>query len=259
VNDEVINLYRGDLSQFVARRTALSKALRAADAPTAAAVAKLRKPSVSAWAIDQVAAEDPDLIANLLAAGADARQAQQLAAEGKGSGDELRAASTRLRDSLEAATHAAEASLAATGHATGDETVRQIRTTLQSAATGGAEARVALWRGALDGNLGPAGFGQDTEGHPDPPELAALLAALRRTVAPSPARSGPARRAPTPDPAAERAAAQRLDVARRAREMATAKRDQADRLAATARIAEQEARDAEEAASAAETRAKGTH
>ena len=100
MNDDVIALYRGDLGQFVARRTALSKALRPADASAAAAVAKLRKPSVSAWAIDQVAAEDPDLIADLLAAGADARQAQQLVADGTGSGDDLRAASARVRDAL---------------------------------------------------------------------------------------------------------------------------------------------------------------
>ena len=143
------------------------------------------------------------------------------------------------------------------GHATGDETVRQIRTTLQSAATGGVEARLALWRGTLDGNLGPAGFGEAPEGHADPPELAAAIAALRRRVAPRPTRSAAAQRAPKPDIAAERAAARLLDAALRAREMATAKRDQADRLAATARAAEEEALEAEEAATAAETRVSG--
>jgi hypothetical protein len=253
VNEDVADLYRGDLGQFIARRTALAKTLRTTDAPAAAAVAKLRKPSVSAWAIDQVAAEEPGIIAGLLAAGADALEAQRLVAHGAGSGDHIRAAATRVRDAIEAAARAAESTLAASGHATGDETARQIRTTLQSAATGSVDARLALWRGTLDGSLGPAGFADDSAGA-DPPELAAALAPLRRPPPPRPARAGPAQSAPKRNIGEQRAAAQLLDNARRAREMATAKRDQADRLAATARAAEEEALAAEAAASVAESR-----
>lgn len=68
--DEVVDLYRIDPGEFVEARAALVKELRAAKrAEEARAVVKLRKPTVSAWALDQVAAEQPELIEAVLAAG----------------------------------------------------------------------------------------------------------------------------------------------------------------------------------------------
>jgi hypothetical protein len=73
--DEVVDLYRIDPGEFVEARAALVKELRAAKrAEEARAVVKLRKPTVSAWVLDQVAAEQPELIDAALAAG-DALQA----------------------------------------------------------------------------------------------------------------------------------------------------------------------------------------
>lgn len=68
--DEVVDLYRIDPSEFVEARAALVKELRAAGKKDEAkAVVKLRKPTVPAWLLDQVAAEQPDLIETALAAG----------------------------------------------------------------------------------------------------------------------------------------------------------------------------------------------
>jgi hypothetical protein len=253
--DDVATIYQGPLDGFVARRTALAKQLRSSDADAAAAVAKLRKPSVSAWAIDQLAVESPDLLAELLAAGADAGKAQRAVAEGVGSGEALSVASARVRDALDAAVRAATIVLDSNGHATGEETARRIRTTLQSAASGSPDDRAALWRGTLDRDLAPAGFGTPEGQDDDLPELAAVLAPLRR----EPSQQGPQ---PTHRPrqqhdlaahrAAETEAAEKSKSAARAREMADTKRQHADRLASEARRAEEDAAAAEAAAQAAE-------
>jgi hypothetical protein len=68
--DEVVDLYRIDPGEFVEARAALVKELRAAKrTEEARAAVKLRKPTVPAWALDQVAAEQPELIGAALAAG----------------------------------------------------------------------------------------------------------------------------------------------------------------------------------------------
>ena len=149
----------------------MAKELAATDATAAAAVRKLRKPSLAAWAIDQVAAQEPRHVAELLAAGADARDAQHAVAEGTASGDDLRARVARLRNAVDEAARSAESTLASSGHPAGEATARQIRDTLHAAATGRSDSRVALWRGTLDTNLSPAGFGESAGGDPDPPEL----------------------------------------------------------------------------------------
>jgi hypothetical protein len=253
-------LYRGPLEDFVARRTALARELRRTDREAADAVGKLRKPSAGVWAIDQVAADDPALIAELLAAGADARQAQGNVAAGTASREDLHIATGRLRDAVDAAALAALGVLTRAGHTASDDTNRRIRTTLQAAATGGAADRQALWTGTLDGDLDVAGFGAVAEPEDDPSELAAVLAPLRRPSAPPTQRPGPApatagaqgleRRQTVRDEAKLRAAAER------ARDAADAKRRQADRLSDEARTAADEATIAERDAVAAEEAAR---
>jgi hypothetical protein len=65
---DITRLYRGPLEDFVARRTSVVRQLRVSDPDAAGVVAKLPKPLVSAWAIDQLAVENPELAAELLAA-----------------------------------------------------------------------------------------------------------------------------------------------------------------------------------------------
>lgn len=244
----------------MARRSALVRELRSTDREAADAVGKLRKPPAGVWAIDQVVAETPAHIAELLAAGADAREAQGNVAAGTASREDLRIATGRLRDAVEAAARAAVDVLAGAGHTATEDTTRRIRSTLQAAATGGAADRQALWIGTLDRDLDVAGFGGVGEPEDDPSDLAAVLAPLRR-------RSESTTRQSAPAPAAagskglerrqaERDQAKLHTAAERAREAADAKRHQADRLSDEARTAADEATIAEHAADAAEEAAR---
>lgn len=260
---ETADLYQGPLGDFIARRTALARELRRTDPDAADAISKLRKPAVSVWAIDQVAVGNAELIAALLAAGADARDVQRNLAAGTESRDDLALATGRLRDAVEAAARAAVDALTQGGHAPGAETDRRIRTTLQAAATGGAADRHALWTGTLDRDLDVAGFGDAGESEEDDPELAAILAPLRRKT-PSTAPERPqVRHVSTRELVAQREAerdvAKKDEAAEAARAFALAARHQADRLAEEAAVAAGKARVAEQAADAAEAAARTAH
>jgi hypothetical protein len=257
---DTASLYHGPLEDFVARRTAMARELRRTDPEAAAALSKLRKPPASAWAIDQLPADNAQLIAELLAAGADARDAQWSVAAGSGGREDLLVASGRLRDAVEAAARAAIAVLERDGHGTGDETARRIRTTLQAAATGGAVDREALWAGTLGGDVDVAGFGAAQEPGADSAELAAVVAPLRRDPSSHPMPEPKDRASITVDlvakRAAERSAANLAAAAERAREAAVAARREADRLTEEARIAVERASVAEQVAAAAEATAR---
>ena len=257
---DTAELYRGPLEDFVARRTALVRELRSTDPAAAAAAARLRKPPVGVWAIDQLAPGHPGLVTELLAAGADVRDAQLSVAAGTGSREDLLAASSRLRDAVKAAAAAATGVLGRAGHATSEETGRRIRATLQAAATAGAAERRALWTGTVDRDLDAAGFGAMGQPEDDVPDLAAILKPLRR-------RSPSAHREPSSQRTsaavevlsrreAEREAAHLESAAQRARTAADSKRHQAERMAEEARVVAEEASAAEDAANAAEAAAR---
>jgi hypothetical protein len=254
------SLYRGPLEDFVARRNALARDLRGTDPEAAAALSKLRKPSAAVWAIDQLASENASLVAELLAAGADARDAQWSLAAGSVSRDDLVVASSRLRDAVDATSQAAMALLEHGGHGTSDESARKIRTTLQAAATGGAIDRQALWAGTLGADLDVAGFGATQEPEVDPAELAAVVAPMRRGSSSQPSSPREAHAATTVDDVARRAAgrsaAKLAAAADRAREAAVVARREADRLTEDARVAVERASVAEGVADVAEASAR---
>lgn len=253
------DLYRGPLDEFVARRTRLVRATRPADRSAAAAFGKARKPPVAVWAIDQVAIDGQDVVAALLAAAADASDAQRSVSDQSETREGLLLASGRLRDAVEMAARAADAVLEKAGHASGEDANRRIRATLHAAATGSSDDRMALWQGTLDHEVAPPGFGAVDTANEDAPELTAVLAPLRRVT---PHRKPSSRgRAPESDElaareAAERAAEKLSAAAKRARDLATAKRLHANALADETRAAEREAAAAEQAADAAEDAAK---
>lgn len=257
---DLCDLYRGPLDEFVARRTRLVRETRATDPSGAQDIGKIRKPAVAVWAIDQLAIDHEPLLLELLAAGADARAAQQAVAGQVETRETLLVATSRLRDAVEATARAADDVLENAGHARGEETGRRIRATLQSAATGTAADRLALWHGTLDHEVASSGFGALDGPDDDAAELAAVLAPLRRDLSPTRGQPAPAR-APKDDEELQREAAQRAvtkhdAAAERARDLATAKRAHADRLAAESRIAEREAAAAELAAQSAEEAAR---
>jgi hypothetical protein len=86
-------LYRQPLGEFVATRDQLARQLRAAgDRQAARQVARLRRPSISAWAANQLAHAAPHAMAELLDTGAALQQAQQAALAGQPAARQLRTA-----------------------------------------------------------------------------------------------------------------------------------------------------------------------
>ena len=111
---DVDELFTVAPEEFVARRNALAKALRAGGhKDEAAAVAALRRPSPSDWALNVVAHRHPDEVGALIDAAAELRRIQAGAIEGHG-GD-VRGALTTMRNASTAVHRRADEVLAAAG------------------------------------------------------------------------------------------------------------------------------------------------
>ncbi|HEX2090464.1 MAG TPA: hypothetical protein VHI54_11155 [Actinomycetota bacterium] len=161
VKPDIDALYGLPPEQFTAARDRLFKQLRD-DGRSAEAqeVKSLRRPTVPAWAVNQVVREHRREVEELLAAGEDLRRAQQRALFGKGGAD-LREGSERRRNALRAVAQAAEAMLERAGRASAPH-LDAIRTTFESASLD-REAAAELLEGRLVKELdAPAGFGDVT-------------------------------------------------------------------------------------------------
>lgn len=244
----VEDLYGLDPEEFTAARDRLVKQLKAdGDKDAGASVRALRKPAISAWALNQVARRHPDTIAALLDAGAALRHAQEQALAG-GSGPELRAAAKSEQQSVAAVAGLAGDVLRDAGRALTPAVTERMTGTLRAAAAGG-EAADLLRRGRLTTDMSPAGFGLD-----------GLLAASAGSATPSAPEARPTaadeRRLALEQEAAE--ASQRAEAAADAAEAADQRATEAERVAAEARrVANEAARQAalaRDEARAAETR-----
>ena len=97
------DLYGLPLDEFTPARDALAKELRQAGRRDAADEVKaLRKPSVSAWAVNQAARRRPQDVKALVKAGDELRKAQRQAVSGRAAGGlrEATAAHRRLVEEL---------------------------------------------------------------------------------------------------------------------------------------------------------------
>jgi hypothetical protein len=218
-------LYRLPLEQFVATRDQLARRLRAAgDRAAAREVAALRRPSVSAWAANQLGHAAPNAVAELLDAGATLRQAQQAAVAGQpGAARQLRTATAHLRAAITRLSQRAETLLVRSGHAASDATLARLAATLQAAATGDEATRAALAGGRLPKDLDPAGFGLD---------LAPVQAEPTATTDAEPAAVAPADQADAWPEQARTAARRAVERTRQAADQAQAVLDQAQAQAA---------------------------
>src|SRR3984957_404457 len=247
--DSLRDLYQGPLDEFIARRTRLVRETRATDPGAGASIGKARKPPVSVWAIDQLAIDDQNKLAELLAAAADAGHAQQGVADQSETREVILAAAARLRDAVESAARAADTVLESAGNASSDDTRRRIRAALHAAATGSRDDRVALWQGTLDHEIALSGFGTADAMQDDTLELAAVLAPLRHVNASAKSRPRVLSRDRDQRESNERAAREAADhaakklsaAAVRPRDLANAKRLHADTLAGELRTAEENA------------------
>ncbi len=146
-------LYQAPLSEFIAGRDALVKRLRTAgDKEAAARVKTLQKPSVSAWAVNQVFWAFPKEFGQLLDA---AERVEKAQAEGAGS---VREASQERRKALTTLLKRAEMTLIQAGGGANANILRRVETTLEALAAYG-QAPPPPGPGRLVGDLDPPGFG----------------------------------------------------------------------------------------------------
>jgi hypothetical protein len=223
VGEVADELYALDPADFVAGRTALVRRLRAEKRrDVAAEVAKLRRPTPAAWAVNQLARARRGEVEALLGMGRDLRTAQERVLGGADAGV-LRAATKARRDAVAALTAAAAGLLAARGAGV-DAHLPGVIATLEAA--------------SLDPELGAAVVAGRLSTESEPPsgfggldvELADLRPAPEARAEPKPA----AEREPEPEEDEQA----RLAAARRDAERALARaRDRAGELAEAARSA----------------------
>ncbi|HEV3000712.1 MAG TPA: hypothetical protein VGW75_08235 [Solirubrobacteraceae bacterium] len=236
VGARVDELYCLPLDRFVPERDALARSLRAENRrDEAAAVAKLPKPALAAWAVNQVVRSQPAAARALWAAGDAVLDVQRRAVAGEASGDELRAAIAAQRSALAPLADAARGMLTGRGAFLGEQAVQAVIETLHAAAVD-PDARPDVEAGRLARPLRLAGLGA-LPGAGPPAERRADGDAERRADERRRAAEEAKRRA-----AAERAraAAERaVERARRARDVAAGRveRRRAELEAAEAELA----------------------
>lgn len=149
--DPIDELYSLPLEEFTQARNELAKRL---GDPT---VRQLKKPSISAWAVNQLARQREVDMRRLLRAGERLEQAQK----GVFAGGDQRAftdAQREQRDAIRRLRSEAAELLRAGGHPAADATLERLATTLQAAA-GTEDGRERLRTGRLTEDLEPLGFG----------------------------------------------------------------------------------------------------
>lgn len=179
------DLYRLAPEDFTAARDAAAKERKAAgDKEGAAALTALRKPSVAAWLVNRLAAEQPDLLGQLLDLGPELAQAQS----GRDAGA-LRELGAQRRQLVDAVVGTA---VEGAGRSVTAAVREEVASTLDAALADPATAQ-AVRSGRLVRALSYAGFGEvDLDG----------------AVAPAPARRPAAGKAgPAKDGRAEKVAA----------------------------------------------------
>jgi hypothetical protein len=142
---EIDRLYQLPLDEFTSARNALAKEAGG----DAARVRALAKPSVAAWAVNQLYWQDRKAYDELIAAADEARRAHKAVLSGK-SGD-VRAAGKVHEDAVEHALERTLALLKKSGHPASDATRQAIATTLRALPGGTAPGR-------LTQALQPGGF-----------------------------------------------------------------------------------------------------
>lgn len=152
-------LYGLPLDRFVPERAAFAKQLRSAgDRERAAEVAALRKPSVAAWAVNQLVRTQPRAIKELYAAGDALTKTQEQLMAGKGDAHSLRDANSRERTAVDALISLARGLLSTDGHELSPSVLDRVSETLNAAALD-AGARAAVQDGRLPRELQHAGLG----------------------------------------------------------------------------------------------------
>ena len=185
VEELIDRLYSLPLEEFTAARNAAAKELAGEDAKR---VKALRKPTLSAWAVNQAVRAEPGLLDSLLGAGGELRQAHRQAT--RGTPAQLREAAKAEREAVDALAGAARK---AAGRKAGEPFMDRVRETLHAASLD-PEARDVIAAGRVVSDLRAVGLGaaQGARAEPSP---------VGRPSAGVPSRGGSARASkPRADP-----------------------------------------------------------
>lgn len=188
------DLYGLPLDRFVPERNALAKALRKeGKREQATEVAAVRKPSLAAWAVNQLVRTQRAAVAELFEAGDALQEANSQLLAGRGDAKALRQALAREREAGSELSEKAKGLLGTAGAQLAPATLERVSETLHAAALD-PEARTKVKDGCLDRELrhiglhpaGPAGAPAAAQSRAKPDgsrERAKELSALRKAGA----------------------------------------------------------------------------
>jgi len=235
-------LYGLPLDEFIPARGALAKELRKAGRrDEAAEVAARRKPSVAAWAVNQLVRTQPPAVKDLLGAGDELRDAQSDLLAGRGDGRALRAAGDRERAAVEDLVERARGLLSSAGNELSAGVIDRVSDTLHAAALD-EDAREQVRDGRLERELRHVGlgFGLGAGGAPEP-KPRPRSSAKQPGAAEDPQAAKPARGAEKG--AADESSSAKKASAAKGETAAVRKRAQRERAAAEREEAERERRE----------------
>jgi hypothetical protein len=153
----VDRLYSLPLSEFTSARNELVRELRKTGRKDEAEeVRALKKPSATAWAVNQLARREPDKVAELIKAGDALRKAQRDVLGGKAA--DVREASRAQHDLADELVDDARALLAEAGAKATQAAARRISGTLRAASTDPGASKL-LKQGRLPDDVESVGFG----------------------------------------------------------------------------------------------------
>jgi hypothetical protein len=153
------DLYGLPLERFVPERSALAKALRQEGRrEQAAEVSALRKPSVAAWAVNQLVRTQGRAIDALYEAGDRLQQAQAGLIAGRADAQALRESMVRERAAVNELVEKARGLLSSQGHELSPTTLERVSETLHAAALD-EDARAEVRDGCLHKELRHVGLG----------------------------------------------------------------------------------------------------
>ena len=239
------DLYGLPLERFVPERGALAKSLRAeGHREQAASVAGRRKPSVAAWAVNQLVRTQDRAVASLFQAGDVLLHTQAELLAGRGDARALREAAERERAVVDELVKTSRGLLSTKGYELTQMTLDRVTATLHAAALS-EDAREQVRHGCLERELRYVGFGTTeatglgtsgaTGAQAQPPPAKARTANTRRGAKRE--AEGPRQAERAEERRAERERAEKLDRARKAEAdgRQVAERADAERQAAQAR------------------------
>jgi hypothetical protein len=161
---ELDDLYGLPLDRFVPERATLVRALRSAgEREQATTVAALRKPSVAAWAVNQLVRSQRAEMAALLRAGDALREAQAGVLSGAADAQDLRGAADAERRAVDDLVDTAQGLLSSSGQELSATTLERVADTLHAAALDD-EAREQVSEGRLVRELRHVGLGDGLGG-----------------------------------------------------------------------------------------------